>query len=115
MHNKPKIFYALETLVTAGITDILIVTGGHDAGDFLRLLGNGKDFGLKRINYTYQEGEGAIAAALQLAEYFADGQTIWGILGDNLIEGNILEARQKFEKQERSAHIILKEVPDPER
>jgi len=115
VYDRPMIFYPIQTLVNAGITDILLVTGGQDAGDFLRLLGNGKDFGLKHINYTYQEGEGGIADALRLAEHFADGQKICVVLGDNLIETNILAAREKFESQERGAHIILKEVPDPER
>jgi len=113
--DKPMIFYPIQALVNAGIRDILIVTGGQDAGDFLRLLGNGKDFGLKHINYTYQEGEGGIADALRLAEHFAGGQKICVVLGDNLIETNILAARERFEKQGRGAHIILKEVPDPER
>jgi len=115
VYDRPMIFYPIQTLVNAGIRDILIVTGGQDAGDFLRLLGNGKDFGLKHINYTYQEGEGGIADALRLAEHFADRQKICVVLGDNLIETNILPARERFEKQERGAHIILKEVPDPER
>ena len=74
VHDRPMIYYPLQTLINAGIRDILIVTGGNNAGDFLRLLGNGKEFGLKHINYTYQEGEGGIAAALDLAEYFADGE-----------------------------------------
>jgi glucose-1-phosphate thymidylyltransferase len=113
--DKPMIFYPIQALVNAGIRDILIVTGGQDAGDFLRLLGNGKDFGLKHINYTYQEGEGGIADALRLAEHFAGGQKICVVLGDNLIENNILAARERFENQERGAHVILKEVPDPER
>ncbi|HUV12077.1 MAG TPA: sugar phosphate nucleotidyltransferase [Acidobacteriota bacterium] len=113
--DKPMIFYPIQTLVNAGLTDILLVTGGQDAGDFLRLLGNGKEFGLKHINYTYQEGEGGIADALRLAEYFAAGEKICVVLGDNLIEGNIVAARDAFERQERGAHIILKEVPDPQR
>ena len=113
--NKPMVFYPLQTLVDAGIRDILLVTGGQDAGDFLRLLGNGKAFGLKHINYTYQEGEGGIADALRLAEHFADRQPICVVLGDNLIETNICKARACFEQQGRGAHIILKEVPDPER
>jgi len=115
VYNQPMVFYPIQTLVNAGITDILLVTGGQDAGDFLRLLGNGKDFGLKHLNYTYQEGEGGIANALRLAEYFADRDKICVVLGDNLIETNIVAAREKFESQERGAHIILKEVPDPER
>ena len=113
--DKPMVFYPLQTLVNAGITDILLVTGGQNAGDFLRLLGNGSDFGLKHLNYTYQQGEGGIADALRVAEHFADGQKICVVLGDNLIETNILAARERFEKQQRGAHIILKEASDPER
>ena len=113
--DRPMIYYPIQILVNAGIKDILIVTGGQNAGDFLRLLGNGKDFGLKHINYTYQEGEGGIADALRLAEYFAEDKKICVVLGDNIIETNILEACEKFKKQERGAHILLKEVPDPER
>jgi glucose-1-phosphate thymidylyltransferase len=115
VYDRPMIFYPIQTLVNAGIRDILLVTGGQGAGDFLRLLGNGKDFGLKHINYTYQEGEGGIADALRLAEHFADGGKICVVLGDNIIEKNIISACRKFEKQKRGAHILLKEVPDPER
>jgi glucose-1-phosphate thymidylyltransferase len=115
VYNKPMIFYPIETLIKAGIADIMIVTGGSYAGDFLRLMGNGKEFGLKHINYTYQEGEGGIADALSLAEYFADGEPICVILGDNLIEKNIVRAVEKYRKQKNGAKIILKEVPDPER
>lgn len=115
VYNRPMIFYPVQTLVNAGIKDILIVTGGQDAGDFLRLLGNGKDFGLQHINYTYQQGEGGIADALRLAEYFAGGGKICVVLGDNIIETNINQARAQFEEQARGAHIILKEVADPER
>jgi glucose-1-phosphate thymidylyltransferase len=115
VYNKPMIYYPLEALVKAGIKDIMIVTGGNYAGDFLRLLGNGREFGLKHINYTYQEGEGGIAHALSLAEYFADGSPICVILGDNIIEKNIKKAVRNFEKQKVGAKILLKEVPDPER
>ena len=115
VHDKPMIYYPLQALVNAGIRDILIVTGGNNAGDFLRLLGNGKEFGLQHINYTYQEGEGGIAAALDLAEYFSKGQKICVVLGDNIIETNIRRAVQAFEKQERGAMIMLKEVPDAHR
>jgi glucose-1-phosphate thymidylyltransferase len=115
VYNRPMIFYPLQALINAGITEIMIVTGGSDAGDFLRLLGNGRDFGLKHLNYTYQEGEGGIADALRLSEHFADGQKICVILGDNLIEKNVRAAAQRFTQQARGAHIILKEVPDPER
>ena len=115
IYDRPMIYYPIQTLVDAGITEILIVTGGRNSGDFLRLLANGKQFGLKHINYTYQEGEGGIADALQLAEHFADGQPICVVLGDNIIEGNILEAANCFRKQEKGAHILLKEVHDAER
>ncbi|MGB9606284.1 MAG: sugar phosphate nucleotidyltransferase [Bryobacteraceae bacterium] len=115
VYDKPMIFYPIEMLVEAGIRDILIVTGGRNAGDFLRLLGNGKQFGLSHLNYTYQEGEGGIAEALSLAEHFADGQKICVVLGDNLIEGSIRNAVEEFEHQERGARILLKEVPDAER
>jgi glucose-1-phosphate thymidylyltransferase len=115
VHNQPMIYYPIQTLVNAGIRDILLVTGGQDAGDFLRLLSNGKDFGLQHINYTYQEGEGGIADALRLAEHFTEGEKVCVILGDNIIEGNICEAVQRFQQQERGAHLLLKEVDDPER
>ncbi|MCX7981629.1 MAG: sugar phosphate nucleotidyltransferase [Syntrophales bacterium] len=115
VYNKPMIYYPIRTLVNAGIDEILIVTGGNNAGDFLRLLGNGKEFGLKHLNYTYQEGEGGIAAALSLAEFFADGEKICVVLGDNIIEKNIRAAVKAFEEQPRGARILLKEVPDPQR
>jgi glucose-1-phosphate thymidylyltransferase len=102
-------------MVKAGITDIMIVTGGRKSGDFLSLLGNGKDFGLKHLNYTYQEGEGGIAEALGLAEHWAQGAPVCVILGDNLIERNIVKAVADFRRQEKGAKILLKEVPDPER
>jgi glucose-1-phosphate thymidylyltransferase len=115
VYDRPMIYYPLQTLVNARVTDIMLVTGGNNAGDFLRLLGNGRDFGLKHINYTYQEGEAGIADALRLAEYFAEDQKICVILGDNIIENNIVAACQEFRAQERGAHILLKEVPDPGR
>lgn len=115
VYDKPMIYYPIQTLINAGIDDILIVTGGNNAGDFLRLLGNGKEFGLKHINYTYQQGEGGIAEALGLAEFFAAGEKICVVLGDNLIEKNIRRAVEAFRKQEGGAKILLKEVPDPQR
>lgn len=115
IYNKPMIYYPIETLVNAGIREILIVTGGNNAGEFLRLLGNGKQFGLKHLNYTYQEGEGGIAEALGLAEYFADNEPMVVILGDNIIEGSIENAVKSFEKKGKGAKILLKEVDDPER
>jgi glucose-1-phosphate thymidylyltransferase len=113
--DKPMIYYPIQTLVEAGIKDILLVTGGRNSGDFLRLLANGKEFGLAHLNYTYQEGEGGIADALALAEHFADGEKVCVILGDNIIEGSIREAVEAFERQERGARILLKQVPDAER
>jgi glucose-1-phosphate thymidylyltransferase len=115
VYREPMIYYPIRTLVNSGITDILIVTGGNNAGDFLRLMGNGSEFGLKHLNYTYQEGEGGIAAALGLAQHFADGGKIMVVLGDNIIEKNVRKAVEDFEKQERGAKVILKEVPDPQR
>ena len=112
IYDKPMVYYPIQTLVEAGIKDILLVTGGRNSGDFLRLLANGKEFGLKHLNYTYQEGEGGIADALALAEHFADGEKVCVILGDNLIEGSIAQAVRDFEQQERGARILLKEVPD---
>src|SRR6202162_2411464 len=109
------IYYPIQTLVDAGIHDILLVTGGRHSGDFLRLLANGKEFGLKHLNYAYQEGEGGIADALGLAEHFADGDKICVILGDNILEKPIAEAALAFEKQTAGARILLKEVSDAER
>ncbi len=115
IYDKPMIYYPIQTLVEAGILEVLVVTGGRNAGDFLRLLANGKEFGLKQINYAYQEGEGGIAEALALAEHFAEGESICVILGDNLIEGSIAQAAQDFAKQGAGAKILLKEVPDASR
>ena len=112
IYDRPMIYHPIQTLVDADIRDILIVTGGRNAGDFLRLLGNGKHFGLAHINYTYQEGEGGIADALSLAEHFADGQKICVVLGDNIIERDIRAAADRFRGQPRGAHILLKQVPD---
>jgi glucose-1-phosphate thymidylyltransferase len=115
IYDRPMIYYPIQTLVDAGIRDIMIVTGGRNSGDFLRLLANGKEFGLKHINYTYQEGEGGIADALALAAHCADGQKICVVLGDNIIERDIREAAERFQAQSCGAHILLKEVPDAER
>ncbi|HND54807.1 MAG TPA: sugar phosphate nucleotidyltransferase [Pirellulaceae bacterium] len=115
VYDKPMVFYPIQCLVNAGVKDILLVTGGNNAGDFLRLLGNGSEFGLKHLNYTYQHGEGGIADALKLAEHFADGEKIIVVLGDNIIEKNIAHAVSAFEKQKSGAKILLKEVHDPER
>jgi len=115
VYNKPMIYYPLNTLVKAGLEDIMIVTGGNNAGDFLRLLGNGSEFGLKDISYTYQEGEGGIAEALKLTENFVDEDKVVVMLGDNIIKGDISDAVADFEKQPSGAKIFLKEVDDPER
>lgn len=113
--NRPMIYYPLQTLICAGIKDIMIVTGGNNAGDFLRLLGNGSEFGLKDINYTYQQGEGGIAAALSLAEHFVGKDKFVVILGDNVIEKSVKSSVDKFRKQSRGARILIKKVADPER
>src|ERR1700751_2568192 len=99
IYENAMVYYPIQTLVNAGIEEILLVTGGKNAGDFLRLLGNGREFGLKHLNYTYQEGEGGIAEALGLAEFFAEGESICVILGDNIIESNIFQATQNFKIQ----------------
>ena len=115
IYNKPMIYYPLRTLVQAGIEDIMVVTGGEFAGDFLRLLGNGADFGLKRLHYAYQEGSGGIAAALALAEDFADGEPVAVVLGDTIIEGNANRSIAEFAEAGRGAKVFLKEVDDPRR
>jgi len=113
--DRPMIYYPIEALINAGVRDIMIVTGGKKSGDFLSLLGNGSDFGLKHLNYTYQKGEGGIAEALGLCEHWAAGEPVCVILGDNLIEKNIARAVRNFAEQKTGAKIMLKEVHDPER
>jgi glucose-1-phosphate thymidylyltransferase len=115
IYDRPMIYYQIQTLVNAGVTEIMLVTGGNNAGDFLKLLGNGKEFGLKHLNYTYQEGEGGIADALRLAEHFADGESICVVLGDNIIQGNVAKSADQFRRQGKGAKILLKEVKDPQR
>ncbi len=115
VHDQPMIYYPIRTLINAGIEDIMIVTGGNSAGDFLRLLGNGKEFGLKHLNYTYQEGEGGIADALSLVEHFAEDGPVCVVLGDNIIEHNIAAAADEYRQQGSGAKILLKRVPDPQR
>jgi len=115
VYNQPMIYYPIQTLVNAGITDIMVVTGGSSAGEFLRLLGNGKAFGLKHLNYAYQEGEGGIAEALSLVEHFASGGPVCVVLGDNIIQGNIRAAVDSYRRQSQGAKILLKKVPDPQR
>ncbi|MFH0983953.1 MAG: sugar phosphate nucleotidyltransferase [Candidatus Omnitrophota bacterium] len=115
VYNKPMIYYPIETLVRAGVRDILIVTGGNSSGDFLKLLGNGKQFGLKHINYTYQEGEGGIAQALGLAEHFVGNEKVVVVLGDNIIQADITPHVRSFSAQPEGARLLLKKVPDPGR
>lgn len=111
--DRPMIYYPVQAMINAGIEDILIVCGGNHAGEFLRLLGNGKEFGLKHLNYTYQEGEGGIADALALAQYFVGKEKVAVMLGDNIIEKSFRHAKEDFETQEKGAKILLKEVVDP--
>ncbi len=113
IYDRPMIYYPIQAMINAGIEDILIVCGGNHAGEFLRLLGNGKEFGLKHLNYTYQEGEGGIAEALGLAEYFIAGQKVAVMLGDNIVENNFRKAKEEFEAQPKGAKILLKEVENP--
>lgn len=116
VYDRPMIYYPIQTLINAGIKDIMIVTGGQFAGDFLKLLGNGKDFGLQHINYTYQEGEGGIAEALSLCEYFAAGSPVCVVLGDNILQNNINHAVKKFEANNcKGSMVLLKEVEDAQR
>lgn len=115
VYNQPMVYYPIQALVNAGITEVMLVTGGNSAGDFLKLLGNGRQHGLKHLAYTYQEGEGGIADALRMAEHFAEGQSICVVLGDNLIEKTIAKAAQAFREQRVGAKILLKEVKDPQR
>jgi len=108
--NKPMIFYPVQALAEAGVRELLVVTGGNNAGDFIRLLGTGKAFGLRRIEYVYQEGEGGIAAALRLAEDFSDGSKLIIMLGDNVVQKSIRRGVAGFK---RGARIFLKAVPNP--
>jgi len=115
VYDQPMVYYPIQTLINAGIHEILLVTGGKSAGDFLRLLGNGRHFGLKHLNYTYQDGEGGIAEALGLAEYFAGNEQVCVVLGDNILENNICRAVEMFKKQKHGAKVLLKEVADADR
>ncbi len=115
VYKEPMVYYPIRTLVEAGIRDILLVTGGQNAGDFFRLLRNGEEFGLRQLNYAYQDGEGGIADALRLAEPFADGEPICVILGDNIVQKGIGSIVERVRKQADGAHIVLQEVADPQR
>jgi glucose-1-phosphate thymidylyltransferase len=113
VYNKPMVYYPIQMLVDAGIRDIMVVTGGNSAGDFLRLLGNGEEFGLSRINYAYQKGEGGIAEALGLARDFVDDDRMVVVLGDNILEKGIARGVEAFARQARGARIFLKSVEHP--
>ncbi|MBV9332704.1 MAG: NTP transferase domain-containing protein [Candidatus Eremiobacteraeota bacterium] len=115
VYDRPMIYYPLETLRRAGIRDVMLVTGGNSAGDFLRLLGNGAEVGLDSLSYAYQEGERGIADALRLCKHFADGERIVVILGDNILEDDIAPHLREFEAQASGARILLKAVEDPQR
>ncbi len=115
IYNRPMIHYPIQSLVDAGIEEILVVTGGNGAGDFLELLGHGKEFGLKHLDYTYQEGHGGIAAALDLAAFFADGEAVCVILGDNIFEKSFRSSVEAYEKQGSGARVHLKQVENPQR
>ena len=114
VYSKPMIYYPIECLVRAGIKDIMIVTGGNSAGDFIRLLENGEEFGLQRLHYAYQKGEGGIAAALALARDFVEDEKVCVVLGDNILQRTLAKAVHDFERQLTGAKVFLKEVPNPE-
>lgn len=113
VYDKPMIYYPIEKLVSSGIEDIMIVTGGERSGDFLRLLGNGEEFGLKHLNYTHQKGAGGIAEALGLCEYFVDEDDCTVILGDNIFEDDLKSDIEEFERGDGGARVLLKEVDNP--
>jgi len=114
VYNKPMIYYPIECLVKSGIDEILLVTGGENAGDYLRLLGNGKELGVRNLHYTYQEAATGIAGALSLAEDFADGGAICLVLGDNILENVIKRSVEVYRKQETGARILLAQVKNPQ-
>ena len=114
VYDRPMVYYPLQTLVSAGIKEVMIVTGGPHAGDFIRVLKNGEDFGLDKLNYGYQDGEGGIADALSMAESFVGDDSCVVILGDNIIADDISQHITNFSSLE-GCHIFTKEVDDPER
>lgn len=115
VYDKPMIYYPIQALVDSGITEIMIVTGGEFAGDFLKLLRNGQEFGLKGLSYAYQDGEGGIADALSLAEHFVSGDDMCVILGDNIFEYSIKPVVDAYRAQEKGAKVLLREVDDATR
>jgi len=113
VYDKPMIFYPIETLVSAGIDEIMIVTGGNHAGEFLPLLGNGAEFGLKRLQFSYQAQAGGIAEALGLCEDFVDGDKVVVMLGDNILGQSIAPYVERFGRQAEGGRLLLKEMEDP--
>ena len=113
IYDRPMVTYAIETLVSSGVTELMLVTGGTHAGEFLRLLGNGHDFGIDRLSYAYQERPGGIAEALGLAERFVGGERVVVMLADNVVERSIRVAVDNFRAQDKGARILLSAVEDP--
>jgi len=107
IHDRPMVTFAIEALVNAGITDLMLVTGGTHAGEFFRLLGNGHEYGIERLLYAYQQEAGGIAEALGLAERFGAGDRLCVMLADNVLEGSLRPAVANFAGQERGARILL--------
>jgi glucose-1-phosphate thymidylyltransferase len=114
IYDRPMVTYAIEALVTCDVRELMVVTGGTHAGEFLRLLGNGHEWGIDRLSYAYQERAGGIAEALGLAERFAAGDPIVVMLADNVLERSIKHAVENFERQEAGARILLAREEDPE-
>ena len=114
IYDRPMVTYAIEALVAAGVTELMLVTGGTHAGEFLRLLGNGHEYGIDRLSYAYQERAGGIAEALGLAERFVDGDRVVVMLADNVLELSIRPAVENFSQQEEGARILLSRVENPE-
>jgi len=114
IYDRPMVTYAIEALVNAGLTELMLVTGGTHAGEFFRLLGDGHEYGIDRLFYAYQEQEGGIAEALGLAERFVGGERVLVMLADNIFERSIRPAVENFERQERGGRIVLARLPDPE-
>jgi glucose-1-phosphate thymidylyltransferase len=114
IYDRPMVTYAIEALVTCDVRELMVVTGGTHAGEFLRLLGNGHEWGIDRLSYAYQERAGGIAEALGLAERFAAGEPIVVMLADNVLERSIRHAVENFERQARGARILLAREDDPE-
>jgi glucose-1-phosphate thymidylyltransferase len=114
IYDRPMVTYAIEALVAAGVGELMVVTGGTHAGEFLRLLGNGQAYGIERLSYAYQDEEGGIAEALGLAERFADGDPIVVMLADNIVERSLTSAVERFRAEPDGALLLLARLPEPE-